>query len=89
MIVDNQGHRITPSCVSSTDDEQLVSDSAKIVFHSNPFDNVFDAERLIGRNMDKADLITDMKNQADHSASLTNAANLPSPLVLGARTVDS
>ena len=32
------------------------------MFHSNPLDNVFDAERLIGRNMDKADLMTDMKH---------------------------
>ena len=74
-----------PSCVSFTDDEQLVSGSAKIALHSNPFNDVFDAKRLIGRKMDQADLRKDMKHQIDHSAF----SDLPSPLLSSPRSVDS
>ncbi|KAH7902922.1 putative heat shock protein 70, partial [Hygrophoropsis aurantiaca] len=52
IIANDQGHRITPSWVSFTDDERLVGDSAKNAFHSNPVNTVFDAKRLIGRKMD-------------------------------------
>ncbi|KAK0463109.1 heat shock protein 70 [Desarmillaria tabescens] len=49
IIANDQGHRITPSWVSFSDDERLVGDSAKNAFHSNPRNTVFDAKRLIGR----------------------------------------
>ena len=49
IIANDQGHRITPSWVSFTDDGQLVSDAAKNAYHSNPENTVFDAKRLIGR----------------------------------------
>jgi molecular chaperone DnaK (HSP70) len=62
IIANDQGHRITPSWVSFTDDERLVGDSAKNAFHSNPTNTVFDAKRLIGRKMDEADLKKDMKH---------------------------
>jgi len=62
IIANDQGHRITPSWVSFTDEERLVGDSAKNAFHSNPANTVFDAKRLIGRKMDEADLKKDMKH---------------------------
>ncbi|KAF8622805.1 hypothetical protein AX15_006732 [Amanita polypyramis BW_CC] len=62
IIANDQGHRITPSWVSFTDEERLVGDSAKNAFHSNPTNTVFDAKRLIGRRMDDADIQRDMKH---------------------------
>ncbi|KAF9005393.1 hsp70-like protein [Cyathus striatus] len=62
IIANDQGHRITPSWVSFTDDERLVGDSAKNAFHSNPANTVFDAKRLIGRKMDDPDIKRDMKH---------------------------
>ncbi|OAX43214.1 heat shock protein 70 [Rhizopogon vinicolor AM-OR11-026] len=62
IIANDQGHRITPSWVSFTDDERLVGDSAKNAFHSNPKNTVFDAKRLIGRKMDDLELKRDMKH---------------------------
>jgi len=62
IIANDQGHRITPSWVSFSDDERLVGDSAKNAFHSNPQNTVFDAKRLIGRKMDDQDMKRDMKH---------------------------
>ncbi|KAI0830132.1 heat shock protein 70 [Trametes gibbosa] len=62
IIANDQGHRITPSWVSFTDDERLVGDSAKNAFHSNPENTVFDAKRLIGRKFDEPDVQRDMKH---------------------------
>ncbi|KAJ7079552.1 heat shock protein 70 family [Mycena belliarum] len=62
IIANDQGHRITPSWVSFTDDERLVGDSAKNAYHSNPQNTVFDAKRLIGRKMDDQDMKRDLKH---------------------------
>ncbi|KZT24938.1 heat shock protein 70 [Neolentinus lepideus HHB14362 ss-1] len=62
IIANDQGHRITPSWVSFTDDERLIGDSAKNAYHSNPENTVFDAKRLIGRKMDDPELQRDMKH---------------------------
>ncbi|KAH6911894.1 hsp70-like protein [Coprinopsis sp. MPI-PUGE-AT-0042] len=62
IIANDQGHRITPSWVSFTDEERLVGDSAKNAFHSNPENTVFDAKRLIGRKMDEDEVKRDMKH---------------------------
>ncbi|KAF5352939.1 hypothetical protein D9758_007870 [Tetrapyrgos nigripes] len=62
IIANDQGHRITPSWVSFTDEERLVGDSAKNAFHSNPKNTVFDAKRLIGRKMDDPDIQRDMRH---------------------------
>ncbi|KAJ6619031.1 heat shock protein 70 family [Mycena sp. CBHHK59/15] len=62
IIANDQGHRITPSWVSFSDDERLVGDSAKNAFHSNPQNTVFDAKRLIGRKMDDKDMKRDLKH---------------------------
>ncbi|KAJ3980339.1 heat shock protein 70 family [Lentinula detonsa] len=62
IIANDQGHRITPSWVSFTDDERLIGDSAKNAYASNPSNTVFDAKRLIGRKMDDQDIARDMKH---------------------------
>lgn len=62
IIANDQGHRITPSWVSFSDDERLVGDSAKNAYSSNPSNTVFDAKRLIGRKMDDQDIARDIKH---------------------------
>ncbi|KAF5345831.1 hypothetical protein D9756_010900 [Leucocoprinus leucothites] len=62
IIANDQGHRITPSWVSFTDEERLVGDAAKNAFHSNPTNTVFDAKRLIGRKTDDPELKRDIKH---------------------------
>jgi len=62
IIANDQGHRITPSWVSFTEEERLIGDSAKNAFHTNPQNTVFDAKRLIGRNFDDAEVKRDTKH---------------------------
>ncbi|GLB44653.1 putative heat shock protein 70 family protein [Lyophyllum shimeji] len=62
IIANDQGHRITPSWVSFTDEERLVGDAAKNAHHSNPENTVFDAKRLIGRKTDDPDVQRDIKH---------------------------
>ena len=62
IIANDQGHRITPSWVSFTDDERLVGDAAKNAYHSNPKNTVFDAKRLIGRKTEEKEVKADMKH---------------------------
>ncbi|TFK60725.1 heat shock protein 70, partial [Pluteus cervinus] len=60
IITNDQGHRITPSWVSFTDDD--IGDAAKNAYHHNPQNTVFDAKRLIGRKVDNQDVKRDMKH---------------------------
>jgi heat shock protein 5 len=62
ILANDQGHRITPSWVSFTDDERLVGDSAKNAYATNPENTVFDAKRLIGRKIDEPEVKKDAKN---------------------------
>ncbi|TFL01246.1 heat shock protein 70 [Pterulicium gracile] len=63
IIANDQGHRITPSWVSFTEDgERLVGDAAKAAYHTNPTNTVFDAKRFIGRKMNEAELKKDIKH---------------------------
>ena len=62
IIANDQGHRITPSWVSFTDEERLVGDAAKNAYHSNPENTVFDAKRLIGRKIDDPEIQRDQKH---------------------------
>ncbi|KAI9573156.1 heat shock protein 70 [Boletus coccyginus] len=62
IIANDQGHQIMPSWVSFTEDERLVRDSAKNAFHTNPKNTVFDAKRLIGREMDNNELKQDIRH---------------------------
>ncbi|BFZ20145.1 hypothetical protein BsWGS_23184 [Bradybaena similaris] len=54
IIINDQGNRITPSCVAFTrDGDRLVGDAAKSQITSNPENTVYDVKRLIGRNWDE------------------------------------
>ena len=44
IIVNDQGHRITPSYVAFNDEERLIGDAAKNQYASNPRRTVFDAK---------------------------------------------
>ena len=44
VIVNDQGHRITPSYVAFTDEERLIGDAAKNQYASNPKRTIYDAK---------------------------------------------
>jgi endoplasmic reticulum chaperone BiP len=44
ILVNDQGHRITPSYVAFTEDERLVGDAAKNQAAANPKNTVFDVK---------------------------------------------
>lgn len=44
ILVNDQGHRITPSYVAFTDDERLVGDAAKNQAAANPKNTVYDVK---------------------------------------------
>lgn len=63
IIANDQGHRITPSYVAWTEDDQrLIGDAAKNQASANPDNTVFDAKRLIGRRFDDPAVQADMKH---------------------------
>ncbi|KAF8523888.1 heat shock protein 70 family [Hysterangium stoloniferum] len=64
IIANDQGHRITPSWVSFTEEERLVGDAAKNAHSQNPENTVFDAKRLIGRKYDDPEVQRDKKHWA-------------------------
>ncbi|KAJ3472709.1 hypothetical protein NLI96_g13279 [Meripilus lineatus] len=64
IIANDQGHRITPSWVSFTDEQRLVGDSAKNAFHASPENTVFDVKRLIGRKIDDPEIVKKSERHA-------------------------
>lgn len=50
------------SWVAFTDEERLVGDAAKNQAPANPFNTVYDAKRLIGRNFDDKNVQQDIKH---------------------------
>ena len=44
IIVNDQGHRITPSYVAFNDEERLIGDAAKNQYASNPQRTIYDAK---------------------------------------------
>ncbi|KAF7811318.1 heat shock cognate 70 kDa protein 2-like [Senna tora] len=62
IIVNEQGNRTTPSCVSFTDSQRMVGEAAKNKAASNPTNTVFDAKRLIGRKFNDTHVQNDMKH---------------------------
>jgi endoplasmic reticulum chaperone BiP len=46
ILVNDQGHRITPSYVAFTDDERLVGDAAKNQAAANPKNTIFDIKSV-------------------------------------------
>ncbi|KAL5615441.1 hypothetical protein BROUX41_005486 [Berkeleyomyces rouxiae] len=62
ILVNDQGHRITPSYVAFNEEERLVGDAAKNQAAANPLNTIFDIKRLIGRKFNDKDLQYDMKH---------------------------
>jgi L1 cell adhesion molecule like protein len=62
MIANDQGNRTTPSYVAFTDSERLIGDAAKNQAAMNPTNTLFDAKRLIGRDMTDPAVLSDQKN---------------------------
>ncbi|GJT17999.1 putative heat shock protein 70 family protein, partial [Tanacetum coccineum] len=63
IIPNDQGNRITPSCVAFNDKERLIGEGANNQIARNPANTVFvpDAKRLIGRRFSDAEVQDDMK----------------------------
>ncbi|PWA87565.1 heat shock protein 70 family, peptide-binding domain protein [Artemisia annua] len=61
IIPNEQGNRITPSCVAFNDSELLVGESAKNQIARNPTNTVFDVKRLIGKRFSDPQVQNDMK----------------------------
>lgn len=61
IIANDQGNRTTPSFVAFTDVERLIGEPAKSQMASNPTNTVYDAKRLIGRNMNDQNVQHDIK----------------------------
>jgi len=62
IIANDNGNRTTPSYVAFTDTERLIGDAAKNQTATNPRNTIFDAKRLIGRNISDAHVQADMKH---------------------------
>lgn len=62
IISNEEGNRITPSCVAFVGDQRLVGDEAKDRAVIDPENVVFDAKRLIGRKFDDDTVQKDRKN---------------------------
>jgi len=62
IIANDQGNRTTPSYVAFTDTERLIGDGAKNQVAMNPFNTIFDAKRLIGRDFSDPTVQADMKH---------------------------
>merc|ERR1711968_394972 len=62
IIANDNGNRTTPSYVAFTDTERLIGDAAKNQTATNPRNTVFDAKRLIGRDIHDSHVQSDMKS---------------------------
>ena len=61
IIANDQGNRITPSCVAFNDAERLVGEAAKNQACLNVKNTIFDAKRLMGRKYSDEDIQKETK----------------------------
>ncbi|RWR76765.1 heat shock cognate protein 2-like protein [Cinnamomum micranthum f. kanehirae] len=61
IIPNDQGNRITPSCVAFTDEMRLIGDAAINQASANSINTIFDAKRLIGTRFSDESVQNDMK----------------------------
>ncbi|CAN6289870.1 unnamed protein product [Urochloa humidicola] len=61
VITNDQGNRLTPSCVAFTDDERLVGEAAVNQAAFNPTNTVFEVKRVIGRRFSDESVQEDIK----------------------------
>lgn len=62
ICINEHGNRITPSCVSFSDNERWIGDTAKDKMSQNPFNTVHDVKRLIGRKYDDNDVQNELRH---------------------------
>ncbi|GJN24670.1 hypothetical protein PR202_gb12424 [Eleusine coracana subsp. coracana] len=62
IIANDQGNRLTPSCVAFTDIERLVGDAAVNQAARNPTSTVYDVKRLIGHRFGDESVQEDMES---------------------------
>lgn len=62
IIANDQGFRTTPSYVAYTENERLVGNAAKNQGAMNPKNTVYDAKRLIGKNMSDEKIKKDLEH---------------------------
>ncbi|CAF5013485.1 unnamed protein product, partial [Rotaria socialis] len=74
IIPNEEGNRITPSYVAFTDEEILIGGAAKNQVAMNPYNAVFNTQRLIGRKYSDETVQADMKNW---SFKVINVAEKP------------
>ncbi|XXG60200.1 hypothetical protein AAC387_Pa04g2164 [Persea americana] len=61
IIPNDQGNRITPSCVAFTDEMRLIGDAAMNQASINSVNTIFDAKRLIGKRYSDESIQNDIK----------------------------
>ena len=62
IIPNDQGMRMTPSCVAFTDFGRLIGESAHNLLSVNSSQTVYDAKRLIGRRFDDPSVQANQKH---------------------------
>ncbi|KAJ0773656.1 putative Heat shock protein 70 family [Helianthus annuus] len=62
ILPNEQGNKITPSCVASNDTEFLVGEGTKNQITRNPTNTVFDVKRLMGRRFSDVKLQKDIQS---------------------------
>ncbi|CDS39756.1 heat shock protein 70 [Echinococcus multilocularis] len=62
IIANDQGNRITPSCVAFTNKERLIGEAAINLAFVNPTNTVFGVKRLIGRHFNDEVVQSNMKH---------------------------
>ncbi|XP_074270759.1 heat shock 70 kDa protein 18-like [Silene latifolia] len=62
IITNDLGNRTTPSWVAFTETQRLIGEAAKNQAAKNPANTIYDAKRLIGRNLDDPIVQDDMKH---------------------------
>ena len=61
IIANSEGARTTPSVVSFSDEDRLIGQAAQSQAAGNPTNTIFDAKRLIGRNIKEPKVVEDIK----------------------------
>ncbi|KAJ0728687.1 putative Heat shock protein 70 family [Helianthus annuus] len=62
ILPNEQGNKITPSCVACNDTEYLVGEGAKNQITKNPTNTVFDVKRMMGRRFNDVKLQNDIQS---------------------------